>query len=94
MHHGANAEFSDIQREQRSRNRSAACSETKLHDLLLAFAAARYWPGIFSNAVDPGWVPTRMGSPQAPDDLDKGYRTQAWLSVSGDAAAGTRSNGQ
>lgn len=66
---------------------SAAYSETKLHDLILAFAVARYGPDVFSNAVDPGWVPTRMGGPHAPDDLNEGCRTQAWLSVSGDAAA-------
>lgn len=87
MHRGTNPDFSDIQWKRRSWNRSAAYSETKLHDLLLAFAVARYWPDVLSNAVDPGWVPTRMGGPHAPDDLDKGYRTQAWLSVSGDTAA-------
>ena len=87
MHHGANADFSDIQWRQRSWNSSAAYAETKLHDLFLAFGVARYWPDVFSNAVDPGWVPTRMGGPNAPGDLDEGCRTQAWLAVSDDAAA-------
>ena len=87
MHRGANADFSDIQWKRRPWNSSAAYSETKLHDLLLAFAVARYWPDVFSNAVDPGWVPTRMGGPHAPDDLNEGCRTQAWLTVSNDAAA-------
>ncbi len=87
MHRGATAELVDIEWKQRAWNSSAAYSDSKLHDLLLAFAVARYWPGVFSNAVDPGWVPTRMGGPQAPDDLDEGYRTQAWLAVSDDEAA-------
>jgi hypothetical protein len=32
--------------------------------------------------VDPGWVPTGMGGPEAPDDLELGYLTQTWLAVS------------
>src|SRR4051812_39268913 len=42
--------------------------------------------------VDPGWVPTRMGGPGAPDDLDLGHVTQAWLAASGDRDA-TRTGG-
>jgi hypothetical protein len=42
---------------------------------------------VFSNAVDPGWVATRMGGPAAPDDLEEGYRTQAWLAAGDDPAA-------
>ena len=34
------------------------------------------------NAVDPGWVPTRMGGPAATDDLEQGHSTQVWLAVS------------
>jgi NAD(P)-dependent dehydrogenase (short-subunit alcohol dehydrogenase family) len=50
----------------------------------LAMAAARKWPDVYSNAVDPGWVATKMGGAGAPDDLDKGAETQAWLAVSND----------
>jgi NAD(P)-dependent dehydrogenase (short-subunit alcohol dehydrogenase family) len=87
MHRGASADFDDIQWTQRRWNGAEAYAETKLHDALLAFAVARYWPGVFSNAVDPGWVPTKMGGAGAPDDLDKGHRTQAWLAVSEDEGA-------
>lgn len=59
-------------------------SDSKLHDIMLAKAIARKWPDVFSNAVDPGWVPTKMGGAGAPDDLDKGYETQVWLAVSDD----------
>jgi hypothetical protein len=55
--------------------------------VLLAFAAARRWPDTLSNALEPGWVPTRMGGAGAPDDMDQAHRTQAWLAVSDDAAA-------
>jgi NAD(P)-dependent dehydrogenase (short-subunit alcohol dehydrogenase family) len=64
-----------------------AYSDTKLHDVLLAFAVARHWPEVFSNAVEPGWVATKMGGPGATDDLDAGHRTQVWLAVSDDPAA-------
>jgi hypothetical protein len=48
---------------------------------------ARHWPTALSNSVDPGWVPTKMGGPGAPDDLAKGHDTQSWLAVSNDPAA-------
>ena len=53
----------------------------------LAFAVARHWPHALSNAVDPGWVRTKMGGPAAPVDLDTGQRTQTWLAVSDEPAA-------
>ncbi|MFW6290592.1 MAG: SDR family NAD(P)-dependent oxidoreductase [Mariniphaga sp.] len=62
-------------------------SDSKLHVVLLAKAVARKWQGVYANAVDPGWVPTKMGGPGAPGDLEKGYQTQAWLAVSSDEAA-------
>jgi NAD(P)-dependent dehydrogenase (short-subunit alcohol dehydrogenase family) len=55
--------------------------------VLLAFAIARRWPDVLSNALEPGWVATKMGGAGAPDDLDQGHRTQAWLAVSGDPGA-------
>ena len=61
-------------------------SDSKLHDLILAKAVARRWPGVFSNAVNPGWVPTKMGGAGAPDDLQKGIDTQVWLAVDEQAA--------
>jgi NAD(P)-dependent dehydrogenase (short-subunit alcohol dehydrogenase family) len=62
-------------------------SDSKLHVLMLSMAVARKWPDVYSNAVNPGWVPTKMGGPGAPDDLQKGYATQVWLAVSNDANA-------
>jgi NAD(P)-dependent dehydrogenase (short-subunit alcohol dehydrogenase family) len=62
-------------------------SDSKLHVLMLCMAVARKWMDSCSNAVDPGWVPTKMGGRNAPDDLQKGYETQVWLAVSDDDQA-------
>jgi NAD(P)-dependent dehydrogenase (short-subunit alcohol dehydrogenase family) len=62
-------------------------SDSKLHVLMLTMAVARKWQQVYSNAVDPGWVPTKMGGHGAPDNLQKGYETQAWLAVSNDDEA-------
>jgi NAD(P)-dependent dehydrogenase (short-subunit alcohol dehydrogenase family) len=87
MHAGGDPSLDDLQWSGRRWNGSQAYSDTKLHDLLLAFGVARRWPDVLSNAVTPGWVPTRMGGAGAPDDLDQGATTQAWLAVSDDPAA-------
>ncbi|MEU1106007.1 SDR family NAD(P)-dependent oxidoreductase [Streptomyces tibetensis] len=62
-------------------------ADSKLFVTALAAAVARLRPGAPSNAVDPGWVPTRMGGPSAPDDLELGHRTQEWLASSDDPEA-------
>jgi NAD(P)-dependent dehydrogenase (short-subunit alcohol dehydrogenase family) len=87
MHKGGDPSLDDLQWSARRWNGSQAYSDTKLHDVLLAFGVARHWPDVRSNALTPGWVPTRMGGPGAPDDLDQAHRTQAWLAVSNDAEA-------
>ncbi|MGR6432309.1 SDR family NAD(P)-dependent oxidoreductase [Rhizobium sp. PAMB 3174] len=87
LHRNASADLDDITWEKRRWDGTMAYSESKLHDVLLAFAFARYWPDVLSNALEPGWVPTRMGGPAATDDLDQAHRTQTWLAVSNDPAA-------
>ncbi|HSB94474.1 MAG TPA: SDR family NAD(P)-dependent oxidoreductase [Flavitalea sp.] len=59
-------------------------SDSKLHMMILCRAVARKWTDVYANAVDPGWVPTKMGGRSAPDDLQKGYQTQVWLAASDD----------
>jgi NAD(P)-dependent dehydrogenase (short-subunit alcohol dehydrogenase family) len=68
-------------------NRAGSYSDSKLFVTTLAAAVARLRPGVFSNAVDPGWVPTRMGGPGAPDDLELGHQTQEWLASSDEPQA-------
>lgn len=87
LHRSADTELDDFTWTQRPWNGLAAYAETKLHEVLLAFAAARRWPDVLSNSVEPGWVATKMGGPNAPDDLDAAPRTQAWLAGSNAAAA-------
>ena len=87
MHRGADASLADVDWTKRRWNGSLAYSESKICDVMLAFAVARRWPDVLSNAVDPGWVATKMGGAGAPDDLESGIGTQAWLAVSDDAEA-------
>jgi NAD(P)-dependent dehydrogenase (short-subunit alcohol dehydrogenase family) len=87
MHHGADPGLDDLAWKRRAWNGSRAYAESKLHDVILAFAVARKWPDVLSNALEPGWVPTKMGGPGAPDDMDAAPRTQVWLATSDDLAA-------
>jgi NAD(P)-dependent dehydrogenase (short-subunit alcohol dehydrogenase family) len=87
LHREADASLEDLTWTERPWHGTDAYAESKLHDVLLAFAVARRWPDVLSNALEPGWVPTKMGGPAAPDDMDQAHRTQAWLAVSDDPEA-------
>jgi NAD(P)-dependent dehydrogenase (short-subunit alcohol dehydrogenase family) len=87
MHRGGDASLSDPQWARRRWNGAQAYSDSKLMDVVLAFAVARRWPAVLSNALEPGWVPTKMGGPGAPDNLSLAPVTQAWLAVSEDPGA-------
>jgi NAD(P)-dependent dehydrogenase (short-subunit alcohol dehydrogenase family) len=62
-------------------------SDTKLHVVMLCKAVARKWKGVYANALNPGWVPTKMGGAGAPDSFESGYQTQVWLATSNDEKA-------
>ncbi|MGR9398878.1 SDR family NAD(P)-dependent oxidoreductase [Rhizobium leguminosarum] len=87
MHRSGSSAIDDIDWKKRPWNASQAYSESKLYIATLAAAIARHWPDVLSNAVDPGWVPTKMGGAGAPDDLEMGHLTQTWLATSDDGAA-------
>lgn len=87
MARGGTASVDDLDWDRRRWSSSQAYSDTKLFNIVLAFAVARRWPDVLSNAVNPGWVATKMGGPGAPDDFSHGSETQAWLAVSDDPAA-------
>ncbi|HEY4274489.1 MAG TPA: SDR family NAD(P)-dependent oxidoreductase [Rhizomicrobium sp.] len=87
LHRSGDPGLDDLQWKDRHWNGSQAYSDSKLHNCWLAFAVARRWDEVMSNALEPGWVATKMGGPGAPDDLAKGAETQAWLAVSDDIPA-------
>jgi NAD(P)-dependent dehydrogenase (short-subunit alcohol dehydrogenase family) len=87
MHRGGVASLRDIDWTERRWDATRAYSDSKLYVTAFAYAVARRWPDVLSNAVDPGWVATKMGGPGAPDDFEMGYRTQTWLAVSDEPAA-------
>jgi len=87
IHMGGDPRLHDPQWAARRWDGAKAYSDSKLFDVVLAFAVARRWPSVLSNALEPGWVPTKMGGPGAPDDLSLAPVTQVWLAVSDDPAA-------
>jgi len=89
MHQGGTPHLDDIGWTSRRWNGAQAYSDTKLFDVALAFGMARRWPDVASNALEPGWVATRMGGPGAPDDLEAAPVTPCWLAVSDDPEAMT-----
>jgi NAD(P)-dependent dehydrogenase (short-subunit alcohol dehydrogenase family) len=74
-------DLEDLQWERRPWNAMQAYSDSKLYDVLLAFAFARRYPQLRSNAVDPGWIKTKLGGGGATDELPVGAATQAWLAA-------------
>ncbi len=82
MHRSGDASLRDLTWNTRSWNGSIAYADTKLHNVILAFAVARRWKDVLSNALEPGWVATKMGGPGAPDSLEEAPKTQVWLATS------------
>jgi NAD(P)-dependent dehydrogenase (short-subunit alcohol dehydrogenase family) len=60
MHRNGDISLEDLTWERRPWQGAAAYSDSKLHDLLVAFAVARRWSDVLSNALEPGWVPTMI----------------------------------
>jgi len=87
LNRAGNPDLSDLQWRQRDWDGTQAYADSKLFDIVLAFAVANRWPSVLSNALEPGWVATKMGGAGAPDDLALGPETQVWLAVSDDPDA-------
>src|ERR1700721_258294 len=57
LHQAGDPSLSDLTWADRPWSGRQAYCDTKLHDVLLAFAISRQWPRVLSNALEPGWVP-------------------------------------
>ncbi len=89
MHRSGDTSLRDIDWVSRRWNGVQAYCDSKLYIAALGFALATRRPSTTAHIVDPGWVPTRMGGPGAPDDIQLGRETQVWLAVTHDVDANT-----
>lgn len=89
LHQGGDGTLTDISwtaktpgARKRRWNPLQGYSDSKLQNVILAFAVARKWAGtVDSNACSPGWVNTKMGGASAPGDAIQGARTQIKLAA-------------
>jgi NAD(P)-dependent dehydrogenase (short-subunit alcohol dehydrogenase family) len=87
LHRQGDSSLRDLLWTGRRWDGTSAYADTKLHDVMIAFAVARIWPNVLSNALEPGWVATKIGGPGAPDDLEAAHKTQVWLATSDEPGA-------
>lgn len=91
---GGRPNLEDMTWSKRSYGPMTVYCESKVHDILLAFAAARLWPDVESNAIDPEWVQTKLGSFAAPGNVEDGADTIVWLAGKTDDAARSAGSGR
>ena len=87
LHRSGDTRLDDVDWKSRPWDGFQAYSDSKLFDATLSAAMARRFPDAISNALEPGWVATKMGGVGAPDDLALGHVTQVWLAEATDPAA-------
>ena len=84
LHTGGDDSLKDVGWQERKKIEAfQAYSDTKLHNAILSAAVARLWPGVQATSMDPGWVPTKLGSYNAPGDIDSSGDVIAWLAIEG-----------
>ncbi|CAK7245873.1 MAG: hypothetical protein STHCBS139747_007478 [Sporothrix thermara] len=71
--------------------RGVKYGDSKLHNVMLAKYFARHGVDA-AAAVDPGWVPTKLGGRSAPDSIDDSARTYMMVAL-GTGAAKTAASG-
>lgn len=86
-HYDGHGNLNDIGWTHREWDGVQAYCDSKLLLTAMTFWLSRRWPDVVCHAVDPGWVATRMGGPDAPDELALGHPTQVWLATSDEPAA-------
>lgn len=87
LHRNGDTTLKDLTWENRAWSGYSAYADSKLHNVILAFAVAVKWTDVLSNAVEPGWVATKMGGAGAPDSLKEAPETQVWLATGTDKEA-------
>ena len=98
-HHSGDPSLRDITWQERGDGAwddLTAYKDSKLHDVLLAKAFAGRWGskhGVRSNALDPGWVPTKMGGASAPGSLDAAVETYVMLAEGAGGPDGKKGEG-
>jgi NAD(P)-dependent dehydrogenase (short-subunit alcohol dehydrogenase family) len=82
MHFSASTSMDDalwLKRGEGKYSDNEGYCASKLHNVLLAKAFARRWPDVKSNALDPGWMPTKMGGRSAPGDFEHSIASYVML---------------
>jgi NAD(P)-dependent dehydrogenase (short-subunit alcohol dehydrogenase family) len=82
MHQMGSPSLDDIlwtKRGESEYTANAVYCASKLHNVLFAKAFARRWPDVKSNALDPGWVATKMGGSSASGDLNAAVESYVML---------------
>jgi len=82
MHFSGSTSMDDVlylKRGEAKFNENEAYCASKLHNVILAKAFARRWPDVKSNALDPGWMPTKMGGKSAPGDFERSIESYVML---------------
>jgi NAD(P)-dependent dehydrogenase (short-subunit alcohol dehydrogenase family) len=90
MHTTGSGSMDDILYTQRGESKwddTEAYSSSKLHNILFAKAFARRWPDVTSNALDPGWMPTKMGGMNATGDIQASVSSYVMLAEGEEEAA-------
>ncbi|OZC93016.1 short-chain dehydrogenase [Rhodococcus sp. 06-418-1B] len=85
MHRGGHTDLTGA--DWSGSRKTVSYSDSKLFVTALMAAVARFRPESISHAVDPGWVPTKMGGTGATDDLALSHVTQSWLATTDDSRA-------
>lgn len=80
--HAANTKAEDIfwlERGERGFQDQPAYCDAKFHVVALANAVARRYEDVSATSLHPGWVPTKLAGPGAPEKLEDGVETYVML---------------
>jgi NAD(P)-dependent dehydrogenase (short-subunit alcohol dehydrogenase family) len=90
MHFSATGGLDDplwLQRGEAKFSDDEAYCASKVHNILFAKAFARRWPDVYCSALDPGWMPTKMGGEAATGDIEDSVKSYVMLAEGEEAAA-------